>query len=201
VESGASGRHSSGKKIKVKSESAFNFWRLSWNGSFNIRSRSLFVSKCAPPPQKKSRKSRRFSYLQVKNWLDFGISSEFDWGFFVFFLFLFCFCFLFFFKISLLIYRNDKEEFWAQYGIIVIGFNKHTMWVASPWGFSEMTIQSSRHECHACCPQQAGKPGIQPVVGKTQGTHVEQVVSSFQKILRGLQLTWYIWSYMNPECV
>jgi len=64
------------------------------------------------------------------------------------------------------------------------------MWVASPWGFSEM-IQPARYECPACCPQQAEKPGIQPVVGKTRGTHVEQVVS-FQKILRGSQLTWYI---------
>ena len=55
-----------------------------------------------------------------------------------------------------------------------------------------MTIQHARHECHACGPLQAEKPGIQPVVGNTHGTHVEQVVSSFQKILRGSQLTWYI---------
>jgi len=55
-----------------------------------------------------------------------------------------------------------------------------------------MTIQPARHECNACCPLQAKKPGIQPVVGNTHGTHVEQVVSSFQKILRGSQLTWYI---------
>jgi len=27
-----------------------------------------------------------------------------------------------------------------------------TTWVASPWGFSEMTIQPARHEFHACCP-------------------------------------------------
>jgi len=54
-----------------------------------------------------------------------------------------------------------------------------------------MTIQSARHECQACCPLQAEKPGIQPVVGNTHDTHVEQVVSSFQKILRGSQLTWY----------
>jgi len=67
-----------------------------------------------------------------------------------------------------------------------------TVWVASPWGFSEMTIQPARHECHACCPLQAEKPGIQPVVGNTDGTHVEQVISSFQKILRGSQLTWYL---------
>jgi len=72
----------------------------------------------------------------------------------------------------------------------------HTMWVASPWGFSEMTIQLCRHEWHACCPLQAEKPGIQPVVGNTHGTHVEQVVSSFQKILRGSQLTWYTWSIL-----
>ena len=54
-----------------------------------------------------------------------------------------------------------------------------------------MTVQPARHECHACCPLQAEKPGIQPVLGNTHGTHVEQVVSSFQKILRGSQLTWY----------
>ena len=66
-----------------------------------------------------------------------------------------------------------------------------TTWVASPWGFSEMTIQPARHECHACCPLQAEKPGIQPVVGNMHGTHVEQVVSPFQKILRGSQLIWY----------
>jgi len=66
------------------------------------------------------------------------------------------------------------------------------MWVASPWGFSEIRIQPARHECHACCPLQAEKPGIQPIVGNTHGTHVEQVVSSFQKILRGSQLSWYM---------
>jgi len=60
-----------------------------------------------------------------------------------------------------------------------------------PLGFSEMTIQPARLECHACCPLHAEKPGIQPVVGNTHGTHVEQVVSSFQKILRSSQLTWY----------
>jgi len=38
-----------------------------------------------------------------------------------------------------------------------------------------MTIQPARHECHACCPQQAEKPGIQSVVGNTHGTPVEQV--------------------------
>ena len=43
-----------------------------------------------------------------------------------------------------------------------------------------MTIQPARHECHACCSQQAEKPGIQSVVGNTHDTHVEQVVS-FQK--------------------
>jgi len=66
------------------------------------------------------------------------------------------------------------------------------MWVASsPWGFSEMTIQPARHECHACCPLRAGSLAFQPVVDNTRGTHVEQVLSSFQKILRGSQLTWY----------
>jgi len=68
----------------------------------------------------------------------------------------------------------------------------YTMWVASPWGFSEKTIQPARHECHACGPLQAEKPGTQPVVGNTHGSHVKQVVSSFQKILRGSQLTWYL---------
>jgi len=50
-----------------------------------------------------------------------------------------------------------------------------------------MTIHP-RHECHACCPLRAEKPGIQRVVGNTHATHVGQVVSSFQKILRGSQL-------------
>jgi len=59
-------------------------------------------------------------------------------------------------------------------------------------------IQPARHECHACCPLQAEKPGIQPVVGNTHDTHVEQVVSSFQKILRGLQLTWY--KHRDNDC-
>ena len=48
-------------------------------------------------------------------------------------------------------------------------------------------MQPARHECHACCSLQAEKPGIQPVVGNTHDTHVVQVVSSFQKILRGSQ--------------
>ena len=64
-----------------------------------------------------------------------------------------------------------------------------------------MTIQPARHECHACCPLQAEKPGIQPVVGNTHGTHVEQVVSSFQKILRGSQLTWYVGSIATPHLI
>jgi len=60
------------------------------------------------------------------------------------------------------------------------------------------------------CPQ-AEKPGIQPVVGNTHGTHVEQVVSedysllfvsSFQKILRGSQLTRYFESRNHADiCV
>jgi len=62
---------------------------------------------------------------------------------------------------------------WLEYHI-----HWYTMWVASPRGFSEMTIQPARHKCHACCPLQAEKTGIQPVVGNTHGTHVEQVVSS-----------------------
>ena len=60
-----------------------------------------------------------------------------------------------------------------------------------PLRIYEMTIQPARHEWHACCPLQAEKPWIQPVEGNTHGTHVEQVVSSFQKILGGSQLTWY----------
>jgi len=60
-----------------------------------------------------------------------------------------------------------------------------------------MTIQPARHECHACCPLQAEEPGIQPVVGNTHDTHVEQVVSSFQKIFRGSQLTWYFFSKLE----
>jgi len=75
---------------------------------------------------------------------------------------------------------------------MILYLKKYTMWVASPWGFSGMTIQPARHECHAYCPLQAEKPGIQPVVGNTHGTHVEQVVSSFQKIRRGSQLAWYM---------
>jgi len=54
-----------------------------------------------------------------------------------------------------------------------------------------MTIQPARHECHAYCPLQAEKPGIQPVLGNPHGSHVGQVVSSFQNIFRGSQLTWY----------
>jgi len=64
--------------------------------------------------------------------------------------------------------------------------------VASSWGFSEMTIQPARHECHACCQLRAGIPAFQPVVDNTRGTRVGQVVSSFQKFLRGSQHTWYL---------
>jgi len=64
-----------------------------------------------------------------------------------------------------------------------------------------MTIQPARHECHACCPLQVEKPGIQPVVGNTRGTRVEQVVSSFQKILRGSQLTWYKLDFLSKTHV
>jgi len=53
------------------------------------------------------------------------------------------------------------------------------------------TIQPARHERHACCPLRAGFLAFQPVADNTRGTRVEQVVSSFQKILRGSQLTWY----------
>jgi len=55
------------------------------------------------------------------------------------------------------------------------------MWVASPRGFSEMTIQPARHECHACCLQRAEFMAFQPVVDNTRVTRVEQVVSSFHK--------------------
>jgi len=60
-----------------------------------------------------------------------------------------------------------------------------------------MTIQPARPEGHASCPLHAEKPGIQPIVGSTQGTHAEQVVSSYQKILRGSQLTWYVEIFKN----
>jgi len=55
-----------------------------------------------------------------------------------------------------------------------------------------MTIQPARHECHACCLLRAGFLAFQPVVDNRRGTRVEQVVSSYQKILRGSQLTWYV---------
>jgi len=54
-----------------------------------------------------------------------------------------------------------------------------------------MTIQPARHQCHACCLLRAGFLAFQLVVDNTRGTRVEQVISSFQKILRGSQLTWY----------
>jgi len=69
--------------------------------------------------------------------------------------------------------------------------NTNTMWVASPWGFSEKTIQPARHECHARCLLRAGFLAFQTVVDNTCGPRVEQVVSSFQKLFRGSQLTWY----------
>jgi len=62
--------------------------------------------------------------------------------------------------------------------------------VASPWGFSEMTIHPARHECHACCLLLAEFLAFQPVKDNTSGTRVEQVVSLFQKILGSSQLTW-----------
>jgi len=72
-----------------------------------------------------------------------------------------------------------------------LNFTPNTMWVASLCGFSEMKMQPARHECHACCLLRARFLAFQPVVDNTRGTRVEQVVSSFQKILRGSQLTWY----------
>ena len=62
-----------------------------------------------------------------------------------------------------------------------------------------MTIQSARHECHACCLLQAGFLAFQPLVDNTRGTRVERVVSSFQKILRGSQLTWYCITFYIPS--
>jgi len=47
--------------------------------------------------------------------------------------------------------------------------------------------------CHECCLLWAGFQDFKPVVDNTRGTRVEQAVSPFQKILRGLQLTWYFW--------
>jgi len=73
------------------------------------------------------------------------------------------------------------------------------MWVASPWGFSEKTIQPARHECHACCLLRAGFLAFQPVVDNTRGTRVEQV-ASFQKIFRGSQLTWYSFETASLTC-
>jgi len=54
-----------------------------------------------------------------------------------------------------------------------------------------MTMQPARHECYACCLQRDGFLAFQPVVDNKRGTRVEQVASSFQKILRGSQFTWY----------
>ena len=56
-----------------------------------------------------------------------------------------------------------------------------------------MTIQPARHEYHACCLLRAGFLSFQPLVDNTRGTPVEQVASSFQKIPRGSQLTWYFY--------
>jgi len=43
-----------------------------------------------------------------------------------------------------------------------------------------------------CCLLWAGFLAFQHVVDNTRGTRVEQVVSSFPKILRDSQLTWYL---------
>ena len=79
-----------------------------------------------------------------------------------------------------------------MYHVVMIFEAQCTIWVASPRGFSEKAIQPARHECRACCPLRVGFLAFQPVVDNTRGTHVEQVVSSFQKILRDSQLIWYI---------
>jgi len=80
----------------------------------------------------------------------------------------------------------------SAYRLYEILFSQRcTMWVASPWRFSEMTIQPARHGCNACCLLRAEILAFHPVAENTRGTPVEQVVSSFQKILRGSQLTWY----------
>jgi len=52
-----------------------------------------------------------------------------------------------------------------------------------------MTIQPAQHESHACCLLRAGSLAFQPVSDNTRGIRVEQVVSLFQKILTGSQLT------------
>jgi len=57
--------------------------------------------------------------------------------------------------------------------------------VTNPKGFPEMTIQPARYECHACCPLQAEKHGIQLVVGNAHCTRVSRAASSFTNILRG----------------
>jgi len=49
-----------------------------------------------------------------------------------------------------------------------------------------------RHECHACCGPWAGILAFQSEADDTRGTRVEQVVSSFQKILKGSSLARYI---------
>ena len=90
-------------------------------------------------------------------------------------------------------FRTQNRYSIPQNGVLFLLCNwslrSCTMWVASPWGFSGMTIQPARHEWHACCLLRAGFVAFQPVADNTCGTRVEQVVSSFQKILRGSQLT------------
>jgi len=61
--------------------------------------------------------------------------------------------------------------------------------------WNDDTTCSTRVPCVRCLPR-AGFLAFQPVVDNTRGTRVEQVVSSFQKILRGSQLTWCI-GYIN----
>jgi len=95
-------------------------------------------------------------------------------------------------QLDFLAWENKHQDWKSSQKIGFVRWILRTMWVGSPWGFSEKTIQPARHECHACGPLQAEKPGIQPVVGNTHGSRVMQVVSSFQKILRGSQLTSYI---------
>jgi len=87
--------------------------------------------------------------------------------------------------------RSSRRAFRCEASVAGFFFGWHTMWVASPWGFSETTIQPPRHKYHASCLLRAEFLAFQPVLDNTRGTRVEQVVSSFQKILRGSQLTWY----------
>ena len=72
--------------------------------------------------------------------------------------------------------------------LFVIAHELSTEQVTRPRGFFDMTIQPARQECHTCCPQQAGKNGIRPVVGNMHGIRVERAALSLPKILRDSEL-------------